>query len=103
MEMRTEESLNESVSYRSPARVLVRSFHRSRDAWKAKYKALQQQVRAYRTEIRDLRRSREKWRANAETLEGENKELRIELRSQAMQSPPAPSRPSQPVLTRLSN
>ena len=103
METRTEERPNESVSYRSPARVLVRSFERSRDGWKAKYKALQQQVRAYRTEVRDLRRSRERWRANAEALKQENREMRVQLQSQVEQSPPAPSRLSQAVLTRLSS
>jgi septal ring factor EnvC (AmiA/AmiB activator) len=103
METRTEESPKESTSYRSPLRVLVRAFERSRDLWKAKYKALQQQIRAFRTEIRDLRRSRERWRAKAEALEQEINQLRIQLQRQVEQSPPALSRRSQPVLTRLSS
>jgi chromosome segregation ATPase len=103
MEMHTEECPKESTSYRSPLRVLVRVFERSRDLWKAKYQALQERIKAFRTEVRDLRRSRDRWRAKAESLEQETTELRAQLQRQVEQSPPAPSRWSQPVLTRLSS
>ena len=105
METRSEGVQQESTSYRSPLRVLVRAFEKSRDLWKAKYQGLQQRVKASRTEIRDLRRSRDRWRAKAEALERETKGLRTRLllQRQAEQSPPAPSRRPRPALTRLSS
>ena len=50
----SEASDQETPAYRSPARVLARFFERSRDLWKAKYKALQQRIKAFRTEMRRL-------------------------------------------------
>ena len=82
----------ETLEYRSPARVLAWCFQKSRDLWKAKYKELQERVKAFRTELRDLRRSRDRWRAKSEALEGKIKELRAELQQHVEQSPPAPSR-----------
>jgi septal ring factor EnvC (AmiA/AmiB activator) len=69
----------------------VRFFERSRDLWKAKYKELQQQIKAFRTEMRDLRRSRDRWRAKAEALERKIQELSTNLEQHVGQSPPAPS------------
>jgi septal ring factor EnvC (AmiA/AmiB activator) len=89
---RSEAGDQETPSYRSPARVLARFFERSRDLWKAKYKELQQQLKAFRTELRDLRRSRNRWRAKAEALERKIQELHAKLQQHLEQSPPAPSR-----------
>ena len=89
---RSEERPKETPSYRSPWRVLARFFEKSRDLWKAKYKELQERIKAFRTEVRDLRRSRDRWRAKAEALEQEIKELHAKLQQQVEQSPPAPSR-----------
>jgi septal ring factor EnvC (AmiA/AmiB activator) len=88
----SEASDQDTPSYRSPARVLARFFEGSRDLWKAKYKELQQRIKAFRTELRDLRRSRDRWRAKAEALERKIQELHAKLRQQVEQSPPAPSR-----------
>ncbi len=89
---RSEASDQETSSYRSPARVLARFFERSRDLWKAKYKELQQRIKAFRTEVRDLRRSRDRWRARAEALERTIEELHVKLQEHLEQFPPAPSR-----------
>ena len=89
---RSEASAQDAPSYRSPARVLAQFFERSRDLWKAKYKELQQQLKAFRTELRDLRRSRDRWRAKVEALETKIQELHIKLQEHTEQSPPAPSR-----------
>ena len=78
----------ETTSYRSPWRVLARAFEKSRDLWKAKYKTLQERLKAFRTEVRDLRRSRDRWRAKAEALEQETNRLRAQLQQQVEQSPP---------------
>ncbi len=89
---RSEASDQDAPSYRSPARVLARFFERSRDLWKAKYKQLQERIKAFRTEVRDLRRSRDRWRTRAEALQRTIEELRTKLQQCLEQSPPAPSR-----------
>ena len=103
MARRSEQSPKEGRSYRSPWRVLASAFEKSRDLWKAKYRSLQERIKAFRTEVRDLRRSRDRWRAKAEALQQETFRLRAQLQRQVEQSPPAPSRRSQPVLTQLSS
>ena len=85
----SEERPKETTSYRSPWRVLARAFEKSRDLWKAKYKTLQERLKAFRTEVRDLRRSRDRWRAKAEALEQETNRLRAQLQQQVEQSPRA--------------
>ena len=87
----SQASDQETPSYRSPARVLARFFECSRDLWKAKYKELQQRIKAFRTEMRDLRRSRDRWRAKAEALERKIQELHAQLQQQ-LEPSPAPSR-----------
>ena len=85
----SEERPKETTSYRSPWRVLARAFEKSRDLWKAKYKTLQERLKAFRTEVRDLRRSRDRWRAKAEALEQETNRLRARLQQQVERSPRA--------------
>lgn len=82
----------QAPEHSSPARVLARFFEKSRDRWKAKYKRLQERIKAFRTELRDLRRSRDRWRAKAEALEQKVEELRGKWQQQVEQCPPAPSR-----------
>ena len=84
-----EQAAEPSPSYRSPWRVLARAFEKSRDLWKAKYMALQERIKVFRTEVRDLRRSRDRWRSKAETLKQELDDLRAEMRQRTEQSPPA--------------
>jgi hypothetical protein len=100
---RSDEDDLETPEYRSPRRVLVRFFEQSRDLWKAKYQALQERIKEFRTEVRDLRRSRDRWRAKAEALEQQTKVLRSQLQWQAEQSPPAPRQRSHGALTQLSS
>jgi septal ring factor EnvC (AmiA/AmiB activator) len=101
MMARSEKDDQEASEYRSPWRVLARFFEKSRDLWKAKYQALQERIKEFRTEVRDLRRSRDRWRAKAEALEKKIEVLLTKSRECAEQSPPAPSRLSQSVSTRL--
>ena len=98
---RSDKDDQESPGYRSPWRVLARFFEKSRDLWKAKYQALQERIKEFRTEVRDLRRSRDRWRAKAEALEKKIEVLRAQSRERVEQSPPAPSRRSQSVPTQL--
>jgi septal ring factor EnvC (AmiA/AmiB activator) len=99
----SDSDTQERPEYRSPRRVLVRFFEKSRDLWKAKHQKLQERMKGFRTEVRDLRRSRDRWRAKAEALQRQVKELRAETRLQAEQSPPAPRQRSHGVLTQLSS
>jgi septal ring factor EnvC (AmiA/AmiB activator) len=100
---RSDKDDQEAPGYRSPWRVLARFFEKSRDLWKAKYQALQERIKEFRTEVRDLRRSRDRWRAKAEALEQQIGELRAQMQRLGEQSPPAPSQKSHGVLTQLSS
>jgi chromosome segregation ATPase len=91
---RSEALEQHTTNHSSPPRVLVRFFEKSRDGWKAKYKKLQERIKASRTELRDLRRSRDRWRAKAEDLESKLEKLHTKLREHVKQSPPAQSRVS---------
>jgi septal ring factor EnvC (AmiA/AmiB activator) len=85
----SETAPEQPKSFRSPWRVLARSFEKSRDRWKTKYTALQERIKAFRTEIRDLRRARDRWQSKAEEFKRQLDELRAEMLTPAEQSPPA--------------
>ena len=89
-----ENPVEERPSYRSPWRVLAHAFEKSRDRWKDKYMAVQERVKALRTEVRDLRRSRARWQAKAEALQRRLARSRAETPAPLESSPPAPSRPT---------
>ncbi len=99
----SETAPEQAASYRSPWHVLARAFEKSRDRWKAKYKVLQERIKAFRTEVRDLRRSRDRWQFKAESLQRQLDELRAEMRPPVEPSPPAQSRPASNVPTPYSN
>jgi predicted nuclease with TOPRIM domain len=99
----SETTPEQATSYRSPWRVLARAFKKSRDGWKAKYIALQERIKAFRTEVRDLKRSRDRWQTQAETFKQQLEELRAEMRSRDEQFPPALSQPSARLPTRHSS
>lgn len=99
----SEHEREQPPSYRSPWRVLARAFEKSRDRWKDKYMAVQERVKALRTEVRDLRRSRVRWQAKAEALQRQLDQLRAKMPSPVESSPPAPSGPTSHVPTRHSS
>ena len=43
-------------SFKTPLRVLAQHFLASRERWKAKYMALKEEAKRFRTQTRDLRR-----------------------------------------------
>lgn len=53
--------------YRSPPRVLVRSFRMGRDNWKEKHQAVQEKLEQERQLSADRDRSREQWKQKYET------------------------------------
>lgn len=66
----------EDVSaFKSPKRILVRSFRLSRDKWKAKYVAVKSEIKRYKNQASDARRSREQWKNKALALEARVQEL----------------------------
>lgn len=101
MDTHALETHEAAPAYRSPLRVLARTFRNSRDLWKRKYQKLQKRITEFRTESRELRRSRDRWRAKAEALEQEFNTLRAEQQQQDQQSPPARSRPQQALIRLL--
>ena len=52
--------------YRSPPRVLVRSFRMGRDNWKEKHQAVQEKLEQQRQLAADRGRSREQWKLKCE-------------------------------------
>jgi len=70
---------DELKTFKSPKRMLVRFFQRSRDNWKQKYMGLKAEIKRYKNQAADARRSREQWKAKAEALEAETCRLESEL------------------------
>jgi len=66
-------------AFKSPRRVLVRSFLRSRERWKAKYMAQKPKVKRLRNQAADAQRARDQWRERAQTAEADAAQARAEL------------------------
>jgi chromosome segregation ATPase len=77
MESQVVES-DELSKFKSPLRMLVRFFRRSRNNWKGKYVAAKTQIKRYKNQAADARRSREQWKAKAQLLEAEVQRLESE-------------------------
>lgn len=77
MESQVVES-DELSKFKSPARMLVRFFQRSRNKWKQKYMGIKTEIKRYKNQAADARRSREQWKAKAQLLESELQRLESE-------------------------
>lgn len=55
----------------SPVRILLRSYRKSRDNWKAKYQKLQPKLKRLQVQAHDACESRDGWRERAEAAERE--------------------------------
>ena len=64
---------------KSPLRILVRSFRRSRDKWKQKDMGLKSEIKRFKNQAADARRSREQWKSKAEGLLAEVRRRESEL------------------------
>lgn len=69
--------------FRSPNRILARFFRKSRDQWKEKYQALQEEVKRLSNQAADVRRSRERWREKA-AAEGAVKRMEAALAAETV-------------------
>lgn len=63
---RKEEGDSETREFRSPARVLVRSFRISRDNWRAKHHEVQAKLEQERQLSCERGQSRDRWRSDCE-------------------------------------
>jgi septal ring factor EnvC (AmiA/AmiB activator) len=70
--------------FRSPNRILARFFRKSRDQWKEKYQALQEEMKRLTNQVADVRRSRERWREKAEAAEGAAKRMEAALEAETV-------------------
>jgi uncharacterized protein YdaU (DUF1376 family) len=70
---------NDVSTLKSPPRILVRFFHRSRDNWKQKYMAVKAEIKRFKNQAADARRSRQQWKAKAQTFKAEALRLESEL------------------------
>jgi len=63
--------------YRSPNRVLARSFRISRDGWKSKHQAVQVKLEQQRQLAAERGRSREQWKQKCETATARAEEAEV--------------------------
>lgn len=61
--------------FKSPPRILARTFRRSRDRWKAKCMAAKTEIKRFKNQASDARRSREQWKDKAVALESRVRQL----------------------------
>lgn len=83
MEMTDQSGWN----WKSPARKLVRFFQGSRDGWKAKYMAKQEECQRMGNQVRAVEKSRAKWRQVAEAAQQQVRQLQQELKQYQNASP----------------
>ena len=81
------EGPSEGQGFRSPLRILVRSFRMSRDKWKAKAGQLRVELKRLKVSVHDLQQSRAAWRVRAEQAEGELAALRARTAPSAEAAP----------------
>ena len=62
-------SVEESVSYLSPQRTLLRFFHRSRDKWKAKCKEAKRENKSLKYRLGVMTEARNRWKAETRRLQ----------------------------------
>jgi septal ring factor EnvC (AmiA/AmiB activator) len=69
----------DAAAFRSPQRVLVDWFRRSRDNWKSKYMELKNELKRFKVRVSDVEKSRRRWQEKAKASENELKALRAEF------------------------
>jgi predicted nucleic acid-binding Zn-ribbon protein len=65
--------------FRSPMRVLARSFQRGRAKWKRKYLDLKQELQRLKVRVHDVNESRDQWKEQAQSRQRELAALQAEL------------------------
>lgn len=65
--------------FKSPRRILVRFFKRSRDNWKRKYMEIKKEIKRLHNRAADARKSRDHWKQLAKQRQGRVEELTVRL------------------------
>jgi len=68
--------LNDVRQFRSPTRILLRSYRMGRDSWRAKHHAVQKKLEQERQLSTERGQSRDRWREQCEALSLEAKAAR---------------------------
>jgi len=63
-------------TFRTPVRILLPKFLKSRNGWKAKSDRRKAELKAAKIKIRDCSASRDRWRQKTEQLQEETRQLR---------------------------
>ena len=66
-------------SYRSPRRVLVDWFRKSRDNWKQKHARLKAEIKRFKNRAYDLERSRDHWKEQAAAYQRQLDALQVQV------------------------
>lgn len=66
-------------SFKSPQRMLVRCFLKSRDKWKAKCQQAKRDIKRSKNKAADAVKSRDRWKRKCEKLETDKQRLEAEL------------------------
>ncbi len=66
------------TNWKSPLPKLVRFFRRSRNGWKAKYRAMKQQHKLMGNQVRAVEKSRARWKEVAEQAQQQVRQLQQE-------------------------
>lgn len=80
------------LPFRSPLRKLAVFFHRSRDKWKEKCKALRRQVKSLKICLAKMKESRDRWKARSMALEAQIEGQQQPHGRVKTQPPPRPAR-----------
>jgi len=78
--------------YTTPSWVQAWFLGRSRDKWKAKYKAIKTRAKRLENRVNDVSKSREHWRQQARALREENAVLREQAALKKYGQPAGPGR-----------
>lgn len=74
-----EDVRQQGNGFRSPPRVLLDWFQRSRDKWKRKYLEAKAELKKFKVRVLDVNRSRDRWKEKAKATERELEALQEEL------------------------
>jgi chromosome segregation ATPase len=75
----TIDAVRERPSYRSPRRVLVDWFRKSRDSWKQKFMERKAELKRFKNRAYDLEKSKERWKTQATLHQRQVEALQAEV------------------------
>ncbi len=93
MELPRAESMEqvELSAFKSPLRILVRSFRRSRDNWKQKCLRAKKDIKRFKNKASDAVKGRDQWKRKFERMQERTESLEAELAQRRAESQAAAS------------